>query len=164
LAFKRYSKEGRKIEEKGDKKDIGLIKAALRQEIEAERRYAKHLANVNNKRVRKVLKELHKAEGEHNNRLIGEMKKRMPSFNPEKNELWNMEMNPEMLEGIGDNVELIKTIIEINIEKEKEALKQYKGYAREADSDELKQLFLEFSKEEDEHRQKLYELDKEFSE
>lgn len=153
----------KKIEEKDGKKDVELIKSALRQEMAAERRYAKHLANVNNKRVRQVLRELHEAEGKHKDALVIEMKKRVPSFEPEKNELWKLEMNPEMLEGIGDDIELIKTILNINIEKEKEALKQYKGYANETNSDELKQLFLQFGSEEYEHSERLKGLNKEMN-
>lgn len=150
------------VEEKEDK-DTELIKAALRQEIEAEKRYAKHLAYVNNKKVRKVLKALHKSEQKHKKRLVEEIKARIPKFNFKDDKLWEIEINLDMLNGIGDDIEIIKSIIEINIEKEKEALNQYHGYSEEAKSDELKQLFIRFNMEEDEHRRRLEALKEEIA-
>ena len=143
-------------------KDLDLLKSAILQEVNAEKRYAKHLANVNNEKIREVLKELHLAEKTHKEALFEEIKKYLPFYTLDENRLWGMEIKKDMLEGAGDDFKLISSIININLEKEKEAMNQYKGYSKEAESDLLSELFIEFRKEEAAHVKTLMNLKKEF--
>lgn len=146
-----------------NEKDINILKKVYFQEILAEKRYSKHIANISSSEVRGLLINLFEEEKEHKEAILSELKKINSSFKPANDTLWEIQINEELMSGVGDEIGVIKAILQINIEKEKEAIKQYIGYSKEAENEEVKALLRSFSIEEQAHLEKLQNMNKKFS-
>jgi rubrerythrin len=144
-------------------KDISILRKVYFQEILAEKRYSKHIANISSNEVRGLLVDLFEEEKEHKEALLSEIKKINSSFKPVNDTLWEMQINEELMSGVGDEIGVIKAILQINIEKEKEAIKQYIGFSKEAENEEIKALLKGFSIEEQAHLEKLQSMSEKFS-
>ncbi|HOI19181.1 MAG TPA: ferritin-like domain-containing protein [Candidatus Woesearchaeota archaeon] len=140
------------------KKDLDILRKVYFQEILAEKRYSKHIANVSSDEIRNLLVGLFEEEKEHKEAILSEIKKINPKFKQVNDTLWEMQIQKELMNGVGNEISVIKAILQINIEKEKESIRQYIGYSKEAENEQIKALLRGFSVDEQVHFEKLQEM------
>jgi len=145
-----------------NERDLEILRKVYFQEILAEKRYSKHIANVSSGRVRDLLIDLLNEEKEHKEAILSEIKRMNPRFKAINDDLWEIQINKDLMGGVGNEMAVIKAILQINIEKEKEAVKQYIGYSKETEGEELKALLKSFSIEEQTHLKRLNDMLKSF--
>ncbi len=141
-----------------NERDLEILRKVYFQEILAEKRYSKHIANVSANKVRELLVNLLNEEKEHKDVILSEIKRMNPKFKTINDDLWEMQISKDLMAGVGNEISVIKAILQINIEKEKEAIKQYIGYSKEAEGEEVKALLKGFSIEEQTHLKRLNDM------
>ena len=131
-----------------------ILKHVLKQEFEAEKRYTEQINKIKNLVIRKLLMNLRKAEIEHKEECIERLEEIDSSFNASKfND--NTKIKNTVKE---DNIKEIIQMLELDIEKEKEAAKLYLGYSKEVNNLDISTLLTKFKEDEIEHAQKLKNL------
>lgn len=133
---------------------IEILKKVLEQEIEAEKRYAAQINSILKAFViRKVLDDIRKEEIKHADRAIDLIKKLDQDF---KSNFIESEIKTGY-KGT-DSISKIKKLLEIDIEKEREAYKNYLNLSNKVSEQEIKIMLIHFIEDEKQHEQKILNL------
>lgn len=133
---------------------IEILKKVLEQEMVAEKRYAAQINSILKAFViRKVLNEIRKEEINHANKAIELIRKIDPEFKSDFTE-------SEIKTGYKgtDNISQIKKFLETDIEKEREAYKNYLKYSNQVEESKIKVMLIKFIEDEKQHETKILNL------
>jgi rubrerythrin len=131
---------------------LDTLKALHTQEIDAKNRYDVHIALLIDDEIAEVFKRLKKEEANHEKKLFSEIKKIDSSYS-----VISQNEKSDYPRKITD-YETLRSIIEINIEKEKIASERYMEFSKKISSPYLKQMILEFRDDELVHKDALNDV------
>ncbi|MFH1209418.1 MAG: ferritin-like domain-containing protein [archaeon] len=131
-----------------------ILKKVLKQEFEAERRYTDQINKIKNLVVKKLLMNLREAEIDHKEECIERLQEIDSGFDDSRfksrDKITNFVKE--------DNIDEIVQMLELDIEKEREAGKLYLGYSKEVNNIDISTLLMKFREDELEHAAKLINL------
>jgi rubrerythrin len=135
-------------------KDIEILKTIVKQEIAAEQRYAEQVSKLCDGSVKEVLAELKDEERRHKRECIVLIKSIEPKFDASEYEDVDMELNTLLCASMPDMI----AFLELDVEKELEAKKQYEGFAKDLKDERLSNMLTNFRDDEAQHAEKLHAL------
>ena len=135
-------------------KDIEILKQIAEQELAAEKRYAEQVSKLCDGAVKEVLAELKDEERRHKRECIVLVKSIEPKFDATEYEDVDMDMNTLLCASMPDMI----AFLELDVEKELEAKKNYEGFAKDMKDERLSNMLTNFMEDEAQHAEKLHTL------
>ena len=136
-------------------KDIEILKKVAAQELAAETRYAEQVSKLCDGKVKEVIAELKDEEQRHKRECAVIIKFHESGFDASSyDEAVDMELNSLQCVNMPDMI----AFLELDVEKELEAKKQYEGFAKDLKDERLSNMLTNFRDDEAQHAEKLHAL------